>query len=428
MNFRNINTTEGRGSLHVPARNSKGELGYIADKNGVLRALMVMPEVYSVLKRPLTASLDDSPKKSLALAKQMLESGVAQLSALPYDEKQEERIVGNNKFNFNPSPHLLKAANSVQPYETDWQTIDRRIREEDSRTEDNEYNFFQSIGLIENSLMWNDWQIKNIIAQPMEKRNNKRYAFNDMVPQAQKHPFDDTRYGEKTTQVPVNYNTMIQGSRVGSSAIDMMTASRAARSTQLQRNFDLLFGNGGIDLANPGTYWKGILNHSQTETFTNTLGGLYPGGKFFNNATDIEDVIKFVRRHFVANGKYGEFAALFGFDISVELATTIADNKTDSFTLGQVLRNITAELSEGGTQTPMRWGVSHKLAGDEAVFFINTPDYLQIKSGGSLNAFQLQGNNQLGTETFVYSMETLVAVGDGIDGNITIIRITGLLP
>lgn len=418
MNFRQINTNGSGGSLHIPLRREDGTIARGLDKSGVYRAFMVKPEVFGLLKRPLTATLADNQKEAARILEAAMEAGHAKFSDMPYDVKQEQAVLG--------VPHglNLKAANTIQPYDTDWQTLDSVIRGIDRSTDDNEYMFLESLGLVENSLQWSDWQIKNIIRQQLEKRSNGRYAFTDMMPMAEKDPFGKVRFGEAVTEIPINWNTMVTATRAGSMAADAITAEDAAISTQLQRNYDLLFGAGGISLASPGTYWKGLLNNTQTATFDNTLGGLYaPPGKYMNNVDDIQDILNFVKSEFVASAKYGNFAAMFGFDISLVISNTIDDNKSDGVTLATTMANKARDLNDA----EFRWGVSHKIPTDSAVFMVTNPRNLQIKSGGPLNLFELQSNG-LGRESFIYSMDTIVAPGDGVTGHISIIYITGLLP
>jgi hypothetical protein len=417
MNFRQINTNNSGGALYIPVRRDNGETARALDKDGVYRAMMIKPEIHALIQRPLNASLHDNPKKAIEIWKAAKEKGHAKLSDLPYDAKQERQVVGLNH-NFN-----IQAANTIQPYDTDWQVLDRTIHQVDRSTDDNERMFVESLGLVQNDLQWSDWQIKQILRQQLQKRNNGKYAFTDLVPQAEKDPFGRIRYGEKTTEIPINYNTMITGTRAGSMVTDQTTASDAAISTRLQRNHDLLRGAGGASLTAPGTYWKGLLNHDQTVTFDNTLGGLYPGGVTLDNATDVERVMKFVKRQFVDSNKYGNFAAMLGFDIVVELATTIDDDKTDAMTLKTVMSNIGRDLNGAEFTT----GVSHKIPTNAALFIVTNPTSLRIRSGGGLSVFELQSNG-LGRESFVYSIDTLVAPGDGVTGNISIIYITDLLP
>jgi len=168
-----------------------------------------------------------------------------------------------------------------------------------------------------------------------------------------------------------------------------------------------------------------LLNSDQTVTLDNTLGGLYaPPGVYFNNATDIERVLKFVKSQFEDWQKYGNFAALVGRDIKHELATTISDNKTDSFTLARVMENIAQTLNDG---QEFMWDTSYKIPVDSIAFFITNPMYTKFKSGGGLTVIELAGN-ALASNGFVYSIETFETPGNGVDTDKTIIFITGLLP
>ena len=396
-------------TITIPVRNNDGKIVYMKDADRIERVAMIEPEMLRELGRPLKGSLADKDTEALAIFNQALKNGRAKLSQIPRDGQQRRK---------------LKAASSANPYETDWQTLDTMIRTTDNQEEENEMLFLRSLGLVTDDLTWGDWEIKNIIREPMKMRKNDRWAYGELNPETLNDPFS-TRFGTDSTIIDVNFNTFITGARPSTQATDDINAGDAARSTLLQQNYNVLYGGNGISLADPGKYWAGLLNSPQQVSFDNTLDGAYaPPGVYFNSSSGIEAVLKFVRKQFRLSKKYGNFAAIFGDDIPYELATTIGDNKTDSVTLSTVMENLARTLNKG---QELRWTSSLKIPADPALFFVTDPMYNKFRTAGGLNVFELNGNN-LGRTGFVNTIEVFIAPGNGVDGDISIIYITGLLP
>jgi hypothetical protein len=403
---RNINQTA-PGSLLVPIYAHDGQVARKKDADGIWRVPMIEPNILASLNIPLKASLGKEGSKIFNKHKEL---GHAQLSNTPYDMRQANRIT---------------AANAVQPYESDWRMIDETIRRVSRRTDNLELNFFSSLGLVDTSLSWNDFEIENIVAQPLKPRSNGRYAFTSLVPSTILEPFEQ-RFGNGKTSLPITHNSYITGSRPAGPVTDNMNASDAGVSTILQMNYDSLYGSGNIDLSNPITYWAGLLNSPQQETFDNTLNG--GPARFFNNPTDIEDVLTFVDERFELHKHYEGFAMLVGTDIKRAIARTIGDNKTDKMTLSMLMENFAQTLNQGPDRepNPLRWAVSHKIPKNSIAFFVTDPLAIQYKTAGGLNVFELFSNG-LATNSFIWGMQALITPGNGIDTAKSIIYITDLL-